>query len=318
METSFRTELKIKQVTTPLVPQRPIVLLGSCFTDNIGGKLRDSMWDICVNPCGVLYNPASIASVIRMAIDDRRLTKENLSEKSGMWFSYYFSTKFSHRCPETALERMNASLDELKSYLMSSQALILTFGTAFVFRLNDASSLIVGNCHKMPASMFTRERLRTSSIVAEWEILISRLRELNPELRIIFTVSPIRHIKDGLGQNTVSKSALILATDELSRQLPNTEYFPAYEIMNDDLRDYRFYASDMIHPSETAVNYIWERFQQKFFTQQTRDVLAEAAKLRAATLHRPNNSDEESFVEFQRQTKQRVDAFLSTHPYMKL
>lgn len=239
-----------------LTPSMPLLFIGSCFSVNIGTRLERMMWRTVVNPCGVLYNPASIAMSITKAIDGETPRME-YNESSGLWFSWDFSTLFSSPRREEAERRTAEGMVALKERVADSGALLVTFGTAWIYELEDG--MVVANCHKRPAKMFRRRLMGVDEITGLWSPLIERLKALNPGIKIIFTVSPVRHLADGFAGNLRSKARLILACEELSR-LPGCDYFPAYEILTDDLRDYRFYADDLLHPTEFAADYIMEKF----------------------------------------------------------
>ena len=271
-----------------------IMLMGSCFSDNIGTKLTECGLDARVNPAGALYNPLSIAGVLRAAMSDKRLSDTMVFEYAGRTRSWLFPTRFSSPSSDAANELFNNTLAEIRGALSESDVLIFTFGTAWVYQHipceMSAYAGIVSNCHKVPAAHFTRYRLSVSDIVNTWRPLlhdISCLRGRHTD--VIFTVSPIRHFKDGAHENTLSKSTLQLAVSELADMSEggmHIDYFPAYELLMDDLRDYRFYADDMLHPSPVAVNYIWQHFQDTYFSSADREQLAASARQYKRTQHR--------------------------------
>ncbi|MDE7153501.1 MAG: GSCFA domain-containing protein [Muribaculaceae bacterium] len=255
----FRTEIE-PQRCNPISHDSRLLMLGSCFTTNIGEQLAIDGFNVTVNPTGVLYNPASIANMLYRASERRHYSHDDLfSDIDGTFHLLDFPNSFRNSDPEELLATGNLRLTELTEVLEGADTLIVTFGTAYVFDLiSDGHT--VGNCHKLPAQLFQRHRLTCDEIADRW-------RQLIADHRVIFTVSPIRHTADGLHGNTLSKATLQLAVEQLVEQ--GAEYFPAYEIMMDDLRDYRFYAADMKHPSETAVEYIYEIFKQRYFTPET-------------------------------------------------
>lgn len=245
--------------------------------ENIGEQLAIDGFDVTVNPTGVLYNPASIASVINRAVRMEPYTVADLySDSTGICHLLDFPNKLQSQDAEILISAGNAMLNTLGEKFRCADTLIVTFGTAWVFDLN-ATGKTVGNCHKLPASEFTRRRMTPEEIVTLWEPLIAGRR-------VIFTVSPIRHLADGLHGNTLSKATLQLAADALVER--GAEYFPSYEIMMDDLRDYRFYASDMKHPSATAVEYIYDIFKSRYFSPETERTAAENRKQYKFSQHR--------------------------------
>ncbi len=267
-----------------------VVLIGSCFADNVGEKLREAHFRCCVNPFGTLYNPMSVAEAIRMMVRSEELgvRSEELfcDEPSLIWHSWMHHTRFSAPTAEMLVDNINSAIVEGREALRASKLLIVTLGSAYVYRLAD-SGRIVANCHKQDERMFRRSRVSVGDIVDEWFLLIDELREINPQLKVMFTVSPIRHKRDGLHANQLSKATLLLAVDELCERRPDVcLYFPAYEIMMDELRDYRFYADDMVHPSPLAVEYIWQRFSDTFFDRKTQEEAERWRKVAKRERHR--------------------------------
>ena len=252
-----------------------MMMLGSCFTENIGEKFRYFKFDVDVNPCGIVYNPLSAANTLRLLLDGKTFTPEDLILVNGKWASLYHHGDFSSPDQAECLSRINDRLERARRQLAAADALIITWGTAWVYD-HLRSGVTVANCHKLPPQEFKRRRLDIDEIVEEYSRLLVRIREAVPSIRVIFTVSPIRHLKDGAHGNLISKATLLLAEEEICGMFPGQcEYFPAYEIMMDELRDYRFYAEDMVHPSAQAVNYIWERFCDFALSDSERPVLAE-------------------------------------------
>jgi hypothetical protein len=268
-----------------LTPDRPLLFLGSCFSDNIGSRLQQRMWEVSVNPCGVLYNPASIAATIMHAMDEEA-PKVSLQESTGLWFSWDFSTLFSATTRDSAVQRMTAATDSLARSLRESAALLITFGTAWIYELGD-SGRVVANCHKQPARLFRCRIMSVEEIVGLWCPLIERLTAINPSLKVIFTVSPVRHLADGFAGNSRSKARLIMACEQLA-EMPQCGYFSAYEILMDDLRDYRFYADDLLHPSDMAADYIMEKFVETYVPESALPLLAAGLKEYKRLHHRQN------------------------------
>lgn len=272
----FRTEIE-QEKSSPLSHANRILMMGSCFTTNIGEQLSIDGFNVAVNPTGVLYNPASIAGMINRAAKDMDYTeKDMVRDDNGVFHLLDFPNAMQGCDAEQLLNRGNNLLKQLQNHLNEADTLIITFGTAWVFDLNS-TGLTVGNCHKLPSSAFTRRRMTIEEIVELWKPLLK-------DRRVIFTVSPIRHTADGLHGNSISKAVLQLAVDALVNE--GAEYFPAYEIMMDDLRDYRFYAPDMKHPSQVAVEYIYEQFKNRFFTPETVRIASEARKNYKFSQHR--------------------------------
>lgn len=230
-----------------------VVMMGSCFAENIGRKLEENKFSVDINPFGTLYNPASVAEGLRMLLRPEYFTPGDLFQHEGIYHSFTHHSRFSAPSEEECLGHINSRLSESSDFLRKATRLVITLGTAFVYRLKS-DGRIVSNCHKLPEKMFDRQRLSTQEIVEDWKPLLLALWEQNPALKILFTVSPIRHWKDGAHENQLSKATLLLATDALQKDYPDRiAYFPAYEILMDELRDYRFYADDMLHPSPLAM-----------------------------------------------------------------
>ena len=246
-----------------------ILMLGSCFSDAIGQIMAEHYLPVTCNPFGTLYNPLSIAQALTFQI-----SPFNFQFHDGLWHSMAHHGSFSRATKEEAEAAVRASIETMRKALEESTVVIVTFGTAWVYEfspMNGQPSVVVGNCHKLPETCFTRRRLGVDEIVAAWRPILDKY----PDKHWLFTVSPIRHIKDGLPENQLSKATLLLAIEQLinNRQSSSRQYFPSYEILLDELRDYRFYADDLVHPSSMAVNYIWERFVDCFCTPQTRNEL---------------------------------------------
>lgn len=265
----FKTTVEIKPSNYKISHQQKILLLGSCFSDNIGEKFMQGGFCANVNPLGTLYNPASISSAIAEC--------DNPKDKRNPEFFNWLHSKADLSLLTTE-----------KQLLEDIDTLTITFGTSWIYRLKE-NNMIVANCKKQPDRLFVRECLSVQQIIETWKPLIEE-KTLQGR-HIIFTVSPIRHKKDGYHQNQISKANLLIAVDQLCQMFPDRcEYFPSYEIMMDELRDYRFYAEDMVHPSSVAVNYIWERFQDTYFTAETRQQISEAERIFKASQHRPINN----------------------------
>lgn len=275
----FRTEIEPIRGVAPISHGDGIVMLGSCFTTNIGSVLEHDGFDVTVNPMGALYNPASIASTVDRALSGIEYTAADMYGDSGLYHCLDFPNSYQSADCDELVARVNGEMAELRRRLADARLWIVTFGTARIFR-TVADGKVVGNCHKLPASVFRRELMTVDGIVDTWIPLVR-------DRRVIFTVSPIRHVADGLHGNQVSKATLLLAVERLCSEA-GAEYFPAYEILMDDLRDYRFYAPDMKHPSDVAVDYIYDKFAETYFTPDTRRVAQEHRKEYLRSLHRPN------------------------------
>ncbi|MBQ3716833.1 MAG: GSCFA domain-containing protein [Paludibacteraceae bacterium] len=284
----LQTIVDIKPSEWKIGYEDKILLVGSCFADSIGQMMAQRELNVTCNPFGTLYNPLSIAQAINAKISKCENEKIPLIYHDGLWHSMAHHGAFSRPTREEAEEAVRQSIQNMQRALEEATVVIITFGTAWVYQMandqsqitNDKSQIsnVVANCHKMPEQWFTRRRLTVDEIVRTWMLITARY----PDKHWLFTVSPIRHIRDGLHENQLSKATLLMAVEQL-----NHAYFPAYEIMLDELRDYRFYADDLVHPSQMAVEYIWERFIEAYCTPQTRNEMTLALKRWKRTQHIP-------------------------------
>lgn len=284
-----------------------IMLLGSCFSDSVGSQMQQVGLKALLNPFGTLYNPCSIAMALHRLTTGTIFTKTELFSHEGLYHSFMHHSQFSSTSVEDTLLRINTSFVQAQQQLKTARFLIITLGTAWIYRLADTGQ-IVANCHKLPERFFVRNRLSVDEVVSVFEKTIAELQAYNPNLHIVFTVSPIRHFRDGAHANQLSKSTLLLAVEELCRKYANTRYFPAYEIVLDELRDYRFFADDMVHPSPLAVQYVWECFCEEFFDEQIRAYFPKIEKVRKALLHRPLNADTQAYIQFKSNILQQKEA----------
>lgn len=293
----LRTRIKIDKYPSSITYTDPVIFLGSCFASEIGSKFAEGKMPVLINPAGTVFNPVSVNKTLDLLISGVHFTEKDLYNHDGTWLSFAHYTDFSDKDPLKALKKINISISSANEFLRSARYLFITFGTARVFRFKK-SGAIVSNCHKLPASEFVRELLRVEDIVSIWDDKLRDLKKAFPELKVIFTVSPVRHWKDGAHGNQVSKSVLFLAIEELLRHPSKPGYFPAYEILMDELRDYRFYAGDMIHPSTVAVDYIWEKFTDCFFSEPTVKIWNEVSKITRAMNHRIGTSNPAGIKKF--------------------
>ncbi len=261
------------------------LMMGSCFTDNVGLKLQNYKYPALVNPFGVQYNPMSVLKGLQRIRKEACFSREDLLQFQGRWLSFYHDTGFSNPDAEEAVENINASLRNASKVYEKSDYMLITFGTAWVYAFQKTGE-IVSNCHKIPAKEFTRRRLTVEEITISWEKELNTILRERPETQFVFTVSPVRHWKDGPFENQLSKATLLLAIEKLCNVFDQVHYFPAYEIMMDDLRDYRFYKTDLLHPNDMAVAYIWERFKESFLSPGVDDLHKKLDALLQARNHR--------------------------------
>lgn len=308
------TRISIPQATFTFSQQEPILLLGSCFAENISKKLEENKFITDTNPFGTLYNPASMAEAIKGLLEPKPFTCAHLFLYEGMYHSFAHHSRFSAVSETECLERINNRFMSSAAYLKTASRLIITFGTAYVYRLKS-SGQIVSNCHKLPEKRFDRQRLSVEEIVSDWKKLLPALWAHNRTLKLLFTVSPIRHWKDGAQGNQLSKATLLLAIDRLQQAFPEqVAYFPAYEILMDELRDYRFYADDMLHPSPLAIDYIWQRFTESMLSKEAQALLKEWEEIRKAIQHKPFRPDSEAYQRFISQTLLKMERISRKFP----
>jgi len=310
----FFTEVKARPQQGLVTHGQRIWTFGSCFADEIGGRLADGLFDIRVNPCGTLYNPASIANALMRIIDGHTYTAADLFEHNGLWHCMDFHSEFSNEKAEAVLQRINATVTALHHELPSLRLLMVTFGSAHIF-IDRANSRVAGNCHKLPAKRFDERNLTVDEITDEFSAVVKALRQAAPEVQLLFTVSPIRHKAYGFHADRLSKATLLLATEALCRRHEAT-YFPAYEIMNDELRDYRFYAADMVHPSPVACDHIYSRFADAYFTPATAAMATEGHRLAKRMQHRHTTASAAQQKAFRAETIAFATTLKSKYPAM--
>jgi len=282
----FRTQVEIPHSPIKITYEDRVMTLGSCFSENIGNKMQDAYFLMDNNPFGVLYNPISIRNSIDLMLQNKRFTEEDLFLYQSMYHSFAHSGMFSDTTAEGCLKKINSRVEVSCDFLQQANFLLITFGTAWVFE-DEKTGKIVSNCHKLPSTEFVRRRLTVQEIVGDYIALIHKMNTLFPNLQIIFSVSPIRHWKDGAHENNISKSTLHLAIDALQKYFLQVHYFPAFEIQLDELRDYRFYDADMFHPTDLAIDYIWKRFSDTYFSQKTQQLKKRLEQLALELAHRP-------------------------------
>lgn len=312
----FRTPVTLPADLPPVAHTNGLLLLGSCFATHIGQRLTTARFRCDVNPYGVLYNPLSISAALHELMDGKEYGPDDLFFYRDSWHSPMHHTDFSAASQEEALRNINSRLHATRAAWEGLDRLLLTWGTAYVYR-NRQNGCVVGNCHKLPEAAFVRQRLSVEEIVEEYTRLLHRLLAGRPGLKVLLTVSPIRHVRDGLHANQLSKSTLLLAADCLQEAFPEQVfYFPAYEIVQDELRDYRFYADDMVHPSDTAVRYVWEQFVHACFSKETVRVAEACEGIHKMLQHKPLQAHSEEYKRFLEQIVLKIDQLTGKYPYL--
>lgn len=283
----LRTTFKIEPSPDKITYNDPVMFIGSCFASSIGSRLEMGRMPVMINPSGTVFNPVSVCNTIDIIISGKEFVEDDLYCHEGTYLSFYHHTDFSSDDPSKVLEKINKKSKEALSFLMNAKFLFITLGTSRVYRWKK-TGMIVSNCHKIPADQFQPELLTADEIVTLWTNQLDRMKSLFPRLKVVFTISPVRHWKDGAHGNQVSKSILFLAVEELLAHSFSPHYFPAYELVNDDLRDYRFYDDDMLHPSAAAISYIWDAFSGCYMDNKTINIWNEVVKITMARNHRFN------------------------------
>ncbi|TNE54964.1 MAG: hypothetical protein EP344_13795 [Bacteroidetes bacterium] len=311
---TFRTTLPAFHAPFGISHADPGLLIGSCFTEHIGTQLHERKFPVLANPTGILYNPVSIARTLEM-LRTVPSGKPDFFELDGLWHSWDFHGSFSHPDRETAEQQIRSALETAARQVQHARYLVLTLGTAQVSVLKK-SGQVVANNHKAPAAWFDQRRLGVSETT---EVLATELEALHralPQLQVVLTVSPVRHLRNGLVENQRSKATLLLACEALCAQLDFACYFPAFELLMDDLRDYRFYTSDLLHPNELAISYIWDYFSNAFFSKETRQLSEQIERIVAAARHRPFHPGTPEHRTFARRQLEQIGTLSRTHPYL--
>ena len=321
----FTTKIPIQKSNFPIDYDSKIMLLGSCFAENMGEKFEYFKFQTIVNPFGIIFNPVSLEKLIRRSVEKRKFTENDIFFHNELWHCYDVHSELSNSDKDAFLESLNDLISSTNKQLNDSTHIIITLGTSWVYQ-NIASNEIVANCHKVLQKQFTKELLSILQIEESLESIISLVHSVNPNCKFIFTVSPVRHIKDGFVENTLSKAHLIAAihsvlnrkfSTSLELTTQNNIYFPSYEIMMDDLRDYRFYAEDMLHPSQTAIDYIWIQFFENYISESQFGLMNDICSIQKGLKHRPFNPNTESHQKFLHQLELKIKTIQNQHPFIK-
>jgi hypothetical protein len=310
----FRTQIPIPNSLQPISYNSTIVSLGSCFAVTMAEKFNYYKFQNSCNPFGILFHPLAIEKLVRFAVSEKKFTAEDVFFHNERWHCFDAHSDISESSKEELLSSLNGIIKTTKLQLQKASHVIITYGTSWVYVANE-SQQIVANCHKLPQKEFNKELLSIKKIQESISNTIRLVQSINPEVKFIFTVSPVRHIKDGFVENQLSKSHLIAAIHD--SQFTIHDYFPSYEIMMDELRDYRFYTDDMLHPTQVAISYIWERFKDTFITEQARSTLEEVESIQKSILHRPFNPNSESHYKFLQNLNTKISKLVAKYPFMK-
>ncbi|MFZ1749968.1 MAG: GSCFA domain-containing protein [Saprospiraceae bacterium] len=310
---NFRTELNILPSKQKLSHNDGIFLIGSCFSQNIGEYLKSYKFDVHINPFGNIYNPVSIANVIEMTCALDRVNENDMWESHGVFVHPSFHSTLGRLDIDEAIRAINSTIEQTHLLLQSARTIIITLGTSLAYRYKSTMQL-VANCHKVPAAMFDPVVIDIDHGTDVLGLALGVLRRLNPSINIVLTISPVRHIKDGIIQNARSKAGLIGMVDQLQKSEQSITYFPSYEWMMDDLRDYRYYEDDMIHPNGQAIAYIWAKFKDHYFDAETKILLDKIDQINKACRHKPFNPNSKEHKKFCQVTIRQINQLVSLYP----
>ena len=313
----FTTTIPISKSSNPIDYDSRIISLGSCFAQNIGDKFSYFKFQNKVNPFGIIFNPVSIENLIFRVVNNQLFTENDIFSHNDLWHCFEVHSELSHSDKTIFLDRLNQILSDFHLQILKSTHFQITYGTSWVYR-NKSSNSIVANCHKVPQSQFDKEILSVATIEKSIQNTIDLIQKVNPNCHFIFTVSPVRHIKDGFVENQRSKAHLISALHNfLALSQSKCNYFPSYEIMMDELRDYRFYAEDMLHPSQTAIDYIWKRFSENYISEENFATMEEVCSIKKGLAHRPFNPNTASHQKFQNVLNEKIIMLQKKFPHFK-
>jgi len=317
----FHYEFDIKSPVKQLQHQHYMMLIGSCFTENMGEKLRKHKFEVTENPHGILFNPISVAEAITQYIEQPVYTESDLFCYNECWHSWKHHSRFSGITADEALQKINTSITDSHIALKKADHVMITLGSAWVYMLtenalNYKQGMVAANNHKAPADWFSKKLLTTEDVLRVLDNMIHRLFHFNPDIQIIFTISPVRHLREGVIENNKSKAVLIQAVHHLVEKFERLYYFPAYELVIDDLRDYRFYAEDLVHPNFQATQYVWEKFVNACMPDETRNLLKEIAAVNLAVQHKPFNPSTAQHQHFLKTYQEKAKLLQQLHPYI--
>lgn len=317
----FHYEFDIKKLAQPISHQHKLMLVGSCFTENIGEKLKKMKFSVLENPAGILFNPVSVCQTLTNCIENKMVKESELFQYNEAWHSWEHHSRFSNFEVQECLNSINQATSEANAYLKEADYLVLTLGSAWVYELsekalgNQAGSVAANN-HKAPADWFSKRLLTVEQTLVVLDNVLHRLFRFNPKLNIVFTISPVRHLREGVIENNRSKAVLIQAVHHLVDKFTKLYYFPAYELVIDDLRDYRFYAEDLVHPNYHATQYVWEKLVGACMTEPTKELMKEIAEINLAYQHKPFNHQSQQHQHFLKNYLDKTLALTSQYPQL--
>jgi hypothetical protein len=317
----FHFEFDIKKLPLPITHKEKLLLIGSCFTENIGEKLKKYKFTVLENPNGILFNPVSVTEALTSYIENTQLTETDLFQLNEGWHSWKHHSRFSGLNAEESLSKMNASTSHAHSYLRGADYLMITLGSSWIYTLTDKAlnakpGSVAANNHKAPAAWFYKRLMTTEEVLQTLDNVLYRLFHFNSKLKIIFTISPVRHLREGVVENNRSKAVLIQAVHHLVDKFDRLYYFPAYELVIDDLRDYRFYAEDLVHPNYFATQYVWEKFIDACMDEKTKSLMEEIHSINLAYQHKPFNPTSEQHRNFLKSFYEKTRTLQEQYSYL--
>ena len=318
----FKLTLASKRSENSIGYRDSLFLIGSCFSENMGAKLNTHLFKVFENPHGILFNPISVAQSLSDCIHNKQYTEADLFQLNEVWNSWQHHSRFSGISSKEALDKINNSIAKAHTFLKTADHIVITLGSAWVYQLNSqsthAAGLVVANNHKAPATWFDKALMKPDALVLLLNKMVKDLLQFNPHLQIIFTISPVRHLREGLVENNRSKAVLIQAVHEIVDSTENVAYFPSYEYVIDDLRDYRFYAEDLVHPNYAASNYVWEKWVETYMNEETQNIMKQVAELQLAMQHKPFFAGSSQHKDFLQNCIAKSERLLSLYPYLSL
>jgi hypothetical protein len=312
---NFTTKIQIEKYQSPIDYNSKILSLGSCFAENIGAKFDYFKFQNTTNPFGIIFNSVSIEKLVNRIVNKIEFTENDVFYHNERWHCYEVHSDLSHSSKEEFLQNLNEILETIYQQITETTHCIITYGTSWIYK-NKLSNEVVANCHKVPQNQFDKEILSTEIIQNSIENTINLIQKVNPNCNFIFTISPVRHIKDGFVENQRSKAHLITAIQNLQFKTCNSQYFPSYEIMMDELRDYRFYANDMLHPSQIAIDYLWSKFFENYVSETEFETMNEVCAIQKLLSHRPFNPNSESHQKFLANLKEKISRLQVKLPFI--
>ena len=318
----FKLTLEAKPSKYPIEYGDKLMLIGSCFTENIGAKFKSHLFEISENPYGILFNPVSVTNTLTEIMDLRKYNTDDLFQHNELWHSWSHHSRFSAIKQEDALENINRTILDAHHFLKSANRLVITLGSAWLYHLTNEAPLgkgqVVANNHKGPINWFFKSLMQPNELLESLHALVARLQIFNPNLQIVFTISPVRHLREGLIENNRSKAVLIHAVHELVSQSNQVDYFPAYEYVMDDLRDYRFYAEDLVHPNFAASGYVWDKLVETYMEPKTQAIMKQIAELQLAMNHKPFFTGSVEHQKFLQSCILKTETLMAAYPTLSL